>query len=470
MALTAQLVYLFNLSLETEVFPDDWKVATIVPLHKGGPSDTPGNFRPVSLLPLPGKILEKVVHANISNYLERNNYLVECQGGFRKNRSTTSTIVSFTDRVLRAMDQAKVTLATFIDLKKAFDTINHAVLLRKLEHLGIKGLIQGWCRNYLTNRKQSTIANGIVSEPRRVVCGVPQGSVLGPLFFLIYVNDLLPHLRGIEVNLYADDTVLYVSGREVATCRGVLQNALNLFEGWCDRNALHINVAKTKSMLFGTARRIKNAGEIVMKLKGLALQQVPSYRYLGVTLDATLSFKQHLAGVTRTVSHKVYVLSRVRKFLTTRTAMMVYKSMIMPYFDYADIVYEKAPGVDLEKIQRLQNRALKVCLKVGKFEETEVIHRRAKIPLLSNRRKEHLLNYMYKQKELGLNLSVNRVNTRSAGAPKFVLPSPNLQCYKGSIEYSGAKAWNSLPIGYRQVPTYKSFKAKIHKELMDTVN
>ena len=223
-------------------------------------------------------------------------------------------------------------------------------------------------------------------------------------------------------------------------------------------------------MLFGTAKRVKHAGKVDLKMKGVVLQQVPSYRYLGVTHDSTLSFKMHLAGVTRTVAHKIYVLTRVRKYLTTRSALMVYKSMIMPYFDYADIAYEKAPGVDLEKIQRLQNRALKVCLNVGKFEETEVVHRRAKIPLLSNRRKAHLLSYMYKQKELGLNLVVNGVNTRSAGAPKFVLPSPNLQCYKGRIEYSGAKAWNSMPIEYRLIPSYKSFKAKIHKELLDTVN
>ena len=381
--LTAQLTYLFNLSLAKEIFPDDWKIATIVPLHKGGSKDIPGNFRPVSLLPLPGKLLEKVVHANISSYLEENNYLVKCQGGFRKNRSTTSTIVSFTDEVLGAMNDSKLTLATFIDLKKAFDTINHTVLLRKMEHLGVRRKVLGWCKNYLENRKQSTVANGITSEKRGVICGVPQGSVLGPLFFLIYVNDLLPYLEGVNVNLYADDTVLYVSGKDVEICRGTLQDALGTFAEWCDRNALHINVAKTKSMLFGTAKRIKPVGKIEPKLKGAALQHVPSYKYLGVTLDSTLYFKLHLAGVIRTVSHKIYVLSRVRKFLMTRSALTVYKSMIMPYFDNADIAYEKASGVDLEKIQRLQNRALKVCLKVGRFEETEVIHRRSKIPPLT---------------------------------------------------------------------------------------
>ena len=320
------------------------------------------------------------------------------------------------------------------------------------------------------NRKQSTVANGITSKTREVVCGVPQGSVLGPLFFLIYVNDLTHHLNEVNVNLYADDTVLYVSGKNIELCKELLQNALQLFGGWCDSNALHINEAKTKAMLFGTAKRIKNVGKLELKLKGETLQQVPSYKYLGVTLDSTLSFKQHLAGVIRTVSHKIYVLSRVRKFLTTRSALLVYKSMVLPYFDYADIAYEKAPGADLEKIQRLQNRALKVCLKVGRFEETETIHRRSKIPLLSNRRREHLYSFMYKRKELGVKLLRNGVGTRSADAPRFILPAPNLQCYKGSVEYSGAKAWNSLPVGYRLIPTYKAFKAKIHKELMNTVN
>ena len=470
LALTPQLVFLFRLSLNTATFPDDWKVATIVPLHKGGPPDVVGNYRPVSLLPLPGKLLEKIVHAHISGFVESNKLISDFQGGFRKNRSTTSTIVSLTDSILRAMNVGKVTLATFIDLRKAFDTINHKVLLRKLEHIGIRGKMLSWCASYLENREQSTIANNIKSCPLGVTCGVPQGSVLGPMFFLMYINDMVDYVNGVNVNLYADDTVLYIEGKDISDCKGLLQNALTKFTDWCEANALHINKGKTKVMVFGTSRRIKRLGKVDLELGGTVLSQVPSYKYLGITLDSTLSLKQHLSNVTRTVSHKIYVLSRVRKYLSDRAALLVYKSMVLPYLDYGDIVYSKACASELERLQRLQNRALKLCLRVTRFEETETIHRRTKVPLLCNRRKEHLLSYMYKQKDLGHGLEKSVRGTRSADAPKFVLPSPNLQCYKGSIEYSGAKAWNSLPKPLKLIPNYLSFKNKIHKELLNTVN
>ena len=470
LVLSSQLTFIYNMSLASATFPDDWKSATVIPLHKGGPTDVVGNYRPISLLPLPGKLLEKVVHLTISRHLEDNNLLTENQGGFRKNRSTTSTIVALTDNILKAMNDSKITVATFIDLRKAFDTINHTVLLRKIEHSGIGGTLLEWCKSYLSHRTQSTFANGVKSDSLMVTCGVPQGSVLGPLFFLLYVNDMTEYVKDANINLYADDTVIYVQGKKACDCSLRIQTALNKFSQWCDMNALHINASKTKTMVFGTSKKLKKLGNVTTKIGAVMIRQVPSYKYLGVTLDSTLSFKLHLSNVIRTVSHKLYVLSKIRKYLTERASVLIYKTMVLPYLDYADIIYNKACLQDLEKLQRLQNRALKICLKVIKFAETETIHRRTKVPLLSNRRKEHLLNFMYKRKDLGLYLQTPARETRSADAPKFVLPTPYLQCYKGSIEFAGAKAWNDMPTSLRLTPNYLSFRNKIHRELLNTVN
>ena len=197
------------------------------------------------------------------------------------------------------------------------------------------------------------------------------------------------------------------------------------------------------------------------------IQQVPSYKYLGMTLDSSLSYKPHLATVIRNVSHKIYLLSRVK--ISNRIALLVYKTMILPFCDYADVVYNNATANELEKLQRLQNRALKLCLGFHKREDTELVHRTAKIPLLENRRRSHVFNFMYKRKELKHNLDVPIRCTRSADAPRFILPTPNLQCYKRSLEYSGAKAWNNLPKELKLIPNYLSFKRQIHKRLMDTV-
>ena len=182
-----------------------------------------------------------------------------------------------------------------------------------------------------------------------------------------------------------------------------------------------------------------------------------------------MSFKPHLATIVRTVSHKIYLLSRIKKFLSNRSALLVYKTMVLPFLDYADVVYHNASAAELEKLQRLQNRALKLCLGFHMREDTEVVHRTAKVPLLENRRKSHVYNFMYKRKEMKHNLDVPLIGTRSADAPRFVLPNPNLQCYKRSLEYSGAKAWNTLPKELKLIPNYLSFKNQIHKRLMDTV-
>ena len=298
---------------------------------------------------------------------------------------------------------------------------------------------------------------------------MPQVSVLGPLFFLVYINDMSSVVNNVKISLYEDDTVLYVSENNIDDCVRESQHGLDNFAIWCDHNALKINTDKTKIVLFGTSKRVKKVGQFQLCIKGKPLQRVPSYKYLGMTLDSALTYKQHLASVVRAVSHKIYVLSRVRKYLSTRSALLIYKTMVLPFFDYADVIYNNANVKDLDRLQRLQNRALKLCLGLNTREDTEFVHRSAKIPLLVNRRKAHVYNFMYKRKELKVNLDVPTIRTRSADAPRFILPAPNLQCYKRSVEYSGAKAWNNLPTDLKLVPNYLSFKGKIHKKLVDTV-
>ena len=313
------------------------------------------------------------------------------------------------------------------------------------------------------------MANGAVSDAKEVTYGVPQGSVLGPLFFLAYINDMSSSVDDVKLSLYADDTVLYVSGEKVANCVQRIQENLDRFSDWCHLNALKINADKTKVLIFGTQKRVKKVGQIQLNIDNKPIQQVPSYKYLGMTLDSSLSYKQHLATTVRTVSHKIYLLTRVRKFMSNTSALLVYKTMILPFFDYADVVYHNANAKELDKLQRLQNRALKLCLGFHRREDTELVHRTAKVPLLENRRKSHVYNFMYKRKDMTHNLEVPIKCTRSADPPKFKLPTPNLECYKRSLEYSGAKAWNTLPKELKLIPNYLSFKNQIHKKLMDTV-
>ena len=244
--LIPKLTYLINCSFKTGIFPDKWKLANIIPLFKGGNRNTVGNFRPVSLLPLPSKIIEKVVHNRITDFIETHGLLDVNQGGFRKKQSTINTIAKLTNYIFDGINNRVITLACFIDMAKAFDTVNHELLPKKLAKLGMGNILLKWIKNYLTNRKQCISAKNITSPYLNICCGIPQESILGPLFFIIYVNYIKTSLRNCKHLLNADDTVIYITG-DIDTTTGLLQFDLNCFKNWCDRNQLTMNIKINKT-------------------------------------------------------------------------------------------------------------------------------------------------------------------------------------------------------------------------------
>ena len=253
-------------------------------------------------------------------------------------------------------------------------------LTQKLEHLGIKGDLLLWISNYLHDRNQKTFANVIISKSLPITCGVPQGSILGPLFFNAYINDMKKYIETNKLGLYADDTVIFSHATDLIWLQNDLQVTLNKFQKWCNMNALTINIQKTKFIIFGTRSKVKKAKIFKLKTNEQSLLQVPTYKYLGVTIDFVLSYSKHISTIIHTVSHKAYILSKIRRFITLYSSIRIYKSMILPYFDYADIVYDKANCTELEKLQRLQNRCIKTCLCADKRTNTDLIHSIAKTP------------------------------------------------------------------------------------------
>ena len=212
------LAYIINLSLSSGVFPSVWKKAKITPVHKKGDMSKPENFRPISILPIFSKILEKAAHSQLSQFLEENNLLTECQFGYRQNRSTKLASTLLFDNIRSLIDNGKLVGAIYIDLTKAFDTIGHGVLLSKLQEYGIKGTALEWITNYLFNREESVYANGQFSSKQNMLSGVPQGSILGPLLFVIFYNDFPEYLKHCSCVMYADDTIIYVAaGVEITT-------------------------------------------------------------------------------------------------------------------------------------------------------------------------------------------------------------------------------------------------------------
>ena len=460
LVLIPQLSYIFELAIKTGIFPDKWKIATIVPIFKGGNKEDVANYRPVSLLPVTGKIFEKILHYQLVNFLDDNDFLSDKQNGFRKDRSTLGSIVNFTSDIFEAINDRKFIVAAFIDLKKAFDTVNHKILLEKLFLAGIKGKLLNLLSNYLTNRYQKTISNGNLSELNKITCGVPQGSILGPLFFLIYINDLKGILNNNSFHLYADDTVIYCMNENIHIAEKELQLVLDKFSKWCKINALTINTSKTKTMVFGSRHKLKNIHKPELLINEEKIQLVPTYKYLGVHLDQTLNFKYHLESLISNITFKLYMFSKIRRFLNEKCAIIVYKTMLIPFYDYCDIVYMYSGLHELQKLDRHHIRGLKICLNNGYLMEENELYIKCNLSKLNARRQVHLRNYMFKAKKEGNNLVINEANivTRLHDGPVFRITHPNSEPIKRSVMYAGALEWNNLDADVRNVDDLVKFK------------
>ena len=349
-----EITYLLNQALRYSEFPETWGCSIVTPIPKEGDHLEPGNWRPISQMPLIGRLLEKAVHTQLVYYMNSIGLLHSNQHGFRANRSTGSAIFQYLRDLYTGLDNNLVTGSIYIDYKKAFDTISHDILLRKLEMYGFSKSSVEWFRNYLSSRSQRTVVNAVSSSSKRVEYGVPQGSTLGPTLFIIFVNDLfyLPGLNDRNTIMYADDTVLFESDPNAAVVLTRLQNNLDVITKWCDMNLLTINELKTKYCLFNHS----NQNQQKLQCKGQKLGMVNSYKYLGVDITSDLNMDEYVSNVYKKASYKIHMLSKIRRYITTHAANLIYKQTILPYLDYASFVMDSAYQYSLSLLDTIQKK------------------------------------------------------------------------------------------------------------------
>ena len=282
--LIPEVTYMYNLSISSSKFPKAWKQALVIPIPKVGNLSLVQNYRPISLLPLPGKILEKIIHQQLSDYFEQEALLTEDQHGFRKAHSTNHSVAQLTNYVCKKLDSRMPTLVAYVDFRKAFDCVQHPILLIKLVQLGVGEKVLMWIESYLSERVQKVLANDVRSTSQSIVSGMPQGSVLGPLFYIIYANDVSKIVKKCGVALYADDTVLYTANDNFVNSISKLQEDMNSLNDWCTRNGIKANTDKTKVMVLGTPKMLEKLPKF--DIDNVPLQVVSMYKYLGITLDS----------------------------------------------------------------------------------------------------------------------------------------------------------------------------------------
>ena len=371
------LIYTYlNLSLKNGTLPNELKKARVNPIYKSGSRKSFDNYRPISVLPILSKIFEKCVYRQLVNHLENNNLLSNFQFGFRSRQSTEIAATFFTDNIRSTMDEGKYTGAIYIDLSKGFDTISHSILLKTLHNYGISGRSNEWLADYLFCRSQQVSYLGTLSSPQSIFCGVPQESILVPLLFIVYFNDAANAIVNSKILMYADDTVLFCSHKDINTVQQCLEDDFRLLSQWLKDNELIVNFkkGKTEVMVFGTHPRLKKLQNDPIRIEhcGNMINSTTSYKYLGIQLTPSQNMTSHITDSIKKASTRIRLLRKTRSFMDTETENLVYQTLILPLFTYcslsiygATLEYLKRQIVKIEnRVECIVGRPIQTCEQV----------------------------------------------------------------------------------------------------------
>ena len=353
------LVHIFNLSMTTGVVPMKMKIAKVVPIFKKGDALILNNYRPISLLNSFSKILEKLMYTRTITFLMNANILSNFQFGFREKHTTTHAILHLVDKISSALEARMHTVGVFLDYSKAFDTVNHYILIDKLCHYGVRGIALDWFRSYLTNRKQFVSLNGIDSDMRDVTCGVPQGSLLGPLLFIVYINDFQLSAKMLSFILFADDSSVFFSHRNPQTLLQTVNSELTNATLWIQANKLSLNLKKTNYMLFSNSLSIL-PGNVMFN--GVEIERVSTFKFLGLHIDEHLNWKYHISKLCKLLSRNTGVIYKLKSVFPLNILHMLYATLILPYLHYGVLAWGNSFKSQMDKITTRTEKSDTNCL------------------------------------------------------------------------------------------------------------
>ena len=362
------LLHIINSSITFNEVPAVWKHALVHPIHKSGDPDNPSNFRPISILPVIAKVVEKVVQHQLHHYLASNHLLSPSQHGFRPRHSTETALINISDRVFSAMDQSQISLLCLIDLSRCFDVINHAKLLEKLQ---LHCIDTSWFSNYLSGHTQSvSLSSTLISASRPITQGVFQGSSLGPLLFTVFANDLSLHAAGAFVTQYADDTQVLVSGPKSAlpALIGDMEAALSSLDAYFRSNGLKVNETKFELLPIGTRQNLRNMPSFTVKFRNTDLVPGNEAKNIGITFDRYLSWDSHVEQLSRKCVGILTAISHLRHYLPPGSLPTLVSALVFSHIHYGLAVYGNGSSKNLATIQKVFNFAARIISGKRKFD------------------------------------------------------------------------------------------------------
>lgn len=466
--LASPLVHIINKSFEQGVFPNRLKISVVKPIFKKGDPSEMGNYRPITLIPILSKILERAMLERMESFLTKNNILVSNQFGFRKGKSTTQACFSLVKEITESLDKKHIVMGLFLDMSKAFDYVCHPYLLHKLNKYGIRGKANDWLKSYLFERYQLTEISKIIdckkittrSSPRINASGVPQGSILGPLLFLMYINDL-PKALNHQCFLFADDTTLVIKCKDKNNLETLTNDELRRVIDWLEQNNLKVNLDKTTAVHFKAYNQTDACVNI--NYQNTNIHKSTSSTFLGMTIDNNLNWKEQVEKVCIKLDKFVFALRRLRLVASQKTALSAYYGYVSSVLRYGLIIW--GHSVDAQRALKVQKKCIRAICGADYLDHCKPLFKRLNIlPLPS----QYILEIcMFVKKHPHLFPLHDKVlgKTRSRDACKLYVPSQRLKIFSNNVYCNAIRIFNKLPTRLKAMPVNK-FKYTLNRWLL----
>ena len=456
------ITILFNQSVATGTFPAKLKKAKVTPIHKSGSNNIPKNYRPISKLDVFSKIFELLMKKHLIQYLETKNILNPSQFGFRNNHNTFQALNLFSSNIYSAIDNSLSVLSIFIDFAKAFETVNHKILLDKMYHYGIRGPIHSWFKDYLTDRSQITTFKGENSTSSKIFLGVPQGSVLGPILFLIYINDISGIFTKSKTILFADDMTIYLTGPSPEQLITSANQELEQLHQWSVCNRLTINTDKTYFMLF-TNKKTYYLPEL--ELNNCIITKTDNLKFLGVTFDESMNFKCHINNLALKISRHIALLYRIKELMPPYVLKCIYYAHIYPILNYCNPIWCSTYPTHLIPLQLQLKKIVRIITNSDYLAHSSPLFKQTQILKLEDISKIAIATFMYANKNNSLNLlPTHDYPTRNRDLLRP--PTHRLTTFRHSMSYLGPTIWNSIPSHIQNSLSLNIFKNSLKKRYL----